>query len=55
MMTVKQLPFEWHQRREADEFEVVLEAKTIEAVITLMAQALIAVVPQRRAGRGARR
>lgn len=39
-----QLPFEWHHRPEAHEVEVVLEAPTIEAVITLMAQALIAVV-----------
>jgi hypothetical protein len=43
-MTVTQLPFEWYQRTEAHEVGVVLEATTIETVITLMAQALIAVV-----------
>jgi len=43
-MRVKQLPFEWHQRREAPTVEIVLEPTTIESVITLMATALIAVV-----------
>lgn len=41
---MKQLPFEWHQRREAPTVEIVLEPTTIESVITLMATALIAVV-----------
>jgi len=42
---VNQLLFEWHQRRlEAPPVEIVLEPRTIEAVIALMATALIVVV-----------
>ena len=40
-----QRPFEWHQRRdELPPVEIVLEPRTITAVITRMATALIAVV-----------
>lgn len=39
-----QLPFEWHHRTEAHEVDVGLDAPTLEAVIGLMAQALIVVV-----------
>ena len=42
---MKQLPFEWHQRRhEVPAVEIVLEPTTIETVIALMATALIDVV-----------
>jgi hypothetical protein len=41
---VTQLPVEWPQRTAAHKVEIVLEATTIQAVITLMAQALIVVV-----------
>ena len=42
---MKQLPFEWYQRRdEVSMGEIVLEPTTIRIVITLMATALIVVV-----------
>ena len=42
---MNQLPFEWHHRRhEVPVVEIVLEPPTIEAVIALMATALIVVV-----------
>lgn len=41
---MKQLPFAWHQRHDALPVEIVLAPTTIEAVIALMATALIVVV-----------
>jgi hypothetical protein len=48
-MTVTKLPFEWHPSDVKNEDEVALATKTIEAVVALMAKAMIAVV--RSAGR----
>ena len=39
-----QLPFEWYQRTEANEVEVVLDPQTVERVMVLMATALFVVV-----------
>ena len=42
---MKQQPFEWHRRRhEIPAVEIVLEPPTIDAVVALMATALIVVV-----------
>jgi hypothetical protein len=44
-MTVTKLPFEWHHPGDVKKVgEVALETKTIEAVVALMAHAMIAVV-----------
>lgn len=41
---MKQMRFEWVEQTEPQTGEVVLEPETMEAVITLMARALIVVV-----------
>jgi hypothetical protein len=44
-MSVKQLPFEWHQRsHEVPTAKVVLDPQTVERVMALMATAIIVVV-----------
>lgn len=49
---MKQTLFEWHEQSKAEESsEVVLQSKTIETVIMLMADALLAVVRVRAAER----